>query len=78
MLKIFKTLSDSHIKRLVHNVFPIKNNSLMHYIACNQQGFMCVDHLTNLSKKEGYVVPFLINSEELTPLDLVVNSRDHK
>jgi hypothetical protein len=78
LLKVFKSLSDPHIKRLVHNVFPLKNNSLLHYIAQSPSGFLCIDHLTNLSKKEGYVVPFLINSEEVTPLDTVVTRRDHK
>jgi hypothetical protein len=50
----------------------------MHYIGDSNYGFECVDYLTDLSKKEGFVVPFLLNSIELTPLDITVNKRDHK
>ncbi len=39
---------------------------------------MCVDHLIKLAKKDGYVVPFLINGEDNTPLDICVSMRDHK
>jgi hypothetical protein len=50
----------------------------MHAIAQNSQGFESIDYLTSLSKKGGFVVPFLIDSDGLTPIDLTVNNRDHK
>mmetsp|Transcript_29530 Transcript_29530/g.28705 ORF Transcript_29530/g.28705 Transcript_29530/m.28705 type:complete len:514 (+) Transcript_29530:2573-4114(+) len=79
IMQVLTQLSTSHIKSIAHNYFPVRvNNSLLHLTAMNAVGFNCVDYLTNLCKREGYVVPFLPNSEDLTPLDMVMNSKDYK
>ena len=63
---------------MVHNIFPDGNNTLLHYIAESEVGFESVDYLSQLAKKEGFVIPFLINEKLLTPLDLTVTKRDFK
>lgn len=71
-------MSNDHINRLVHNVFPEKNNTILHLIAESNFGYEIVDYLQEISKKEGFVIPFLINSEEITPLDIMLQRKDHK
>ena len=78
IIKIANVMSEDHLKRLVHNFFPGKNTTIMHYIAQSSQGFECVDYLMQLSKKAGFVVPFLVDSEGLTPIDITVTNKDHK
>jgi hypothetical protein len=71
-------MSTEHIQRIIHNIFPENSNTLLHVIAESDIGFECIDHLTQLAKKEGFVIPFLLNAEENTPLDITVNNRDFK
>lgn len=78
MLKTLKQLSSEHVQRLVHNIFPENNNTLLHIIADSDVGFESVDYLAQLAKKEGFVIPFLLNSDELTPLDIAVSRKDFK
>jgi hypothetical protein len=78
IIKIAKVMSEDHLKRLVHNFFPGKNTTIMHFIAQSSLGFECVDYFMQLSKRAGFVVPFLIDTEGLTPLDIAINNKDHK
>lgn len=87
MLRVFKKMSNDHLQRLVHNIFPkdeevfgssSEGNTVMHLLAKFNLGFECVDFIGKLSKKEGFVVPFLPNTSRETPLDLTVQRRDHK
>jgi len=73
-----KQLSSDHIQRLVHNIFPSGNNTILHFIAESDIGFESIDYLSQLAKKEGFVVPFLLNSDLQTPLDITVNKKDFK
>ena len=87
ILKTLKKMSSDHLQRLVHNIFPqddelfpsrTEGNTLMHFLAGCNLGFESVDFIGRLSKKDGFVVPFLPNSQRETPLDLTVARRDHK
>lgn len=71
-------MSNDHIQRLVHNIFPDGNKTILHVVAESDKGFEIVDFLRQLSKKEGFVVPFSLNSEQQTPLDITVNKKDFK
>jgi hypothetical protein len=88
VIKVLKKMSTDHLQRLAHNIFPrnerilgfgsSEGNTLLHFLARFPLGFECVDFLGRLAKKDGFVVPFLINSERQTPLDLTVKGSDHK
>lgn len=78
LMLVMKQMSDAHIKKLVHNYFPGSHATLLHLIAENTYGFNSVDHLSDRCKKEGYIVPLMPNSAGLTPVDVVVKSRDYK
>lgn len=75
---MLKVMSEAHIKRLIHNVFPVRKSTLLHFIAGSNVGFESVDFLTNMSKKSQFVVPFLTDIDGMTPLDIAVNRKDHK
>jgi len=70
-----KGLSVDQTKKFVHNIFPDKGQSILHLVGNN---FLAVDHLTQLSKKEQFAVPFMLNSEQVSALDLAVEQNDHK
>jgi ankyrin repeat protein len=63
---------------MVHNIFPDRKDTILHYIARNVNGFDCIEYLFELSKKGQFVIPFLFDNEGLTPLDIAVNNNDHK
>lgn len=81
-------MAPDHVQRMAHNIFPrddaipgfglSEGNTLLHFLARCPLGFEGVDFLGRLAKKEGFVVPFLGNSDKKTPLDLTVERRDHK
>ncbi len=74
-IKLLKSMSNDHIKRFVHNIFPHGKNTILHLIP---NCFEVVDHLYEVGKKEGFVLPFLFNEAKETPLDLAVSANDHK
>jgi hypothetical protein len=87
VLSVFKRMSGEHVQRLVHNIFPRDEqlfqgsnggNTLLHFLAKYNLGFEVVDFIGKLAKKDGFVVPFLVNFERKNPLDLTVERRDHK
>jgi hypothetical protein len=62
-------------------LFPgceLGGNTLLHFLAHFNLGFEVVDHIGRQAKKDGFVVPFLLNGNRATPLDLTVSRRDHK
>jgi hypothetical protein len=63
LLSIFKKLSGDLIQRMVHNVFPEDDNAetLLHHVARFNHGFEVVDFIGKQAKKDGFVVPFLLN-----------------
>ena len=87
VLSVFKKMSGEHVQRLTHNIFPhdeelfpVSNggNTLLHFLAKYNLGFEVVDFIGKLAKKDGFVVPFLVNFERQSPMDITVNRRDHK
>lgn len=38
-------MSNEHIQRLVHNIFPDGNTTILHKIAESDKGFEIIDHL---------------------------------
>lgn len=86
VLKTFKLMSGEYIQRMVHNIFPqddegifqSNGNTILHYLAKFSLGFEVVDFIGKLAKKDSFVIPFLVNSDRQTPLDITVNLRDHK
>ena len=78
LLKLLKQISSDNIQRLAHNIFPDGSTTLLHFIAGSNLGFEAVDYIGKLSKKEGFVIPFLINADQMTPLDLTVQRKDFK
>lgn len=80
-------MSGEHVQRLTHNIFPHDEelfassnggNTLLHFLAKSTLGFEVVDFIGKLAKKDGFVVPFLVNFERENPLDITVERRDHK
>jgi len=87
VLSVFKKMSGEHVQRLTHNIFPHDEllfsgsnggNTLLHFLAKYNLGFEVVDFIGKLAKKDGFVVPFLVNFERQNPLDITVGRRDHK
>lgn len=70
------------LKRMLYNIFPRDDsifglnggeaNTFIHYFAIHQLGFESIDYISSVVKKEGLVVPFLINTIRETPLDITV------
>jgi hypothetical protein len=54
-------------------------NTLLHFLAkFNTLGFESIDYIAKMTKKESAVVPFLPNTQMITPLDITVKMRDQK
>lgn len=74
---------------MLYNIFPQDEyvfgefsgeaNTLLHFLSKFQLGFETIDYISTIVKKEGIVVPFLVNTVGETPLDLsVIKNGDHK
>jgi len=78
LIQVFKKLSGDLIQRMAHNVFPKETDedvgaeTLLHFLARFNHGFEVVDYIAKQAKKDGFVVPFLINMKKETPLDITV------
>ena len=76
------------LKRMFYNIFPCDEsvfgqgsgeaNTLLHYFALHQLGFESVDYLASIVKKEGLIIPFVINTIRQTPLKITVDNNDQK
>lgn len=75
LLEIMQGMSVDQIKRFVHNTFPTNSDTILHLVGSN---FEAIDFLTDVARKEAFVVPFIVNSQSLTPIDKAVQERDHK
>lgn len=82
-------MSQEHLKRMLYNIFPSDEsvfgehsgeaNTLLHFLSKYQIGFETIDFISTIVKKEGIVVPFLMNTIGETPLDLsILKNADHK
>jgi hypothetical protein len=86
--RVVRRMSQEHLKRMLYNIFPNDEsifgeksgeaNTLLHFLSKFQLGFETIDFIASIVKKEGIVVPFLVNTVCETPLDLSVANVDHK